>query len=87
MKKIKLKYLLIFTPFLLFSDCHTEGVKLERDDRILIDTLVARRIAVLSVEMDEWCKDSSPILRQKMVDSLMIVREQEILKGTPPPQY
>ena len=87
MKKINLKYLLIFTPFLLFSDCHTEGVKLERDDRILVDTLVTRQIAVLSVEMDKWCKDSSPILRQKMVDSLMILREQEILKGTPPPQY
>lgn len=75
----------IFSFFILamvVASCGTEGVKLEPDDRAMIDTLIKRETAVLTVKMDNWCKDSTPILRQKMIDSLMIVREQEILQKT-----
>jgi hypothetical protein len=60
--------------------CNTGGVKLNTDDRNMIDTLSLRKISLLSVEMDKWCIDSAPILKQKMIDSLMLVREQEILR-------
>jgi hypothetical protein len=55
----------------------------------MIDTLSSRKISQLSVEMDKWCRDSAPIIKQKMIDSLMLVREQEILKQAQqlPTQY
>jgi hypothetical protein len=65
--------------------CNTEGaIKLNTDDRNKIDTISARQISMLSVEMDQWCRDSAPILKQKMIDSLMLVREQEIMRQTQP---
>jgi hypothetical protein len=78
----------IFYFFLLVTAliaCNTEGaIKLNTDDRTKIDTLSSRQISMLSVEMDQWCRDSAPILKQKMIDSLMLVREQEIMKQTQP---
>jgi hypothetical protein len=65
--------------------CNTEGaIKLNTDDRTKIDTLSAKQISMLSVEMDQWCRDSAPILKQKMIDSLMLVREQEIIRQSQP---
>jgi predicted small lipoprotein YifL len=65
--------------------CNTEGpIKLNTDDRNMIDTLSSRKISLLSLEMDQWCRDSAPILKQRIIDSLMFVREQEILKQTQP---
>jgi hypothetical protein len=67
----------------LLSSCDTEGgVKLTSDDRYRVDTLVSRQTSDISSELDKWCKDSTPIYRQHFVDSLVIVREQEILKQT-----
>jgi hypothetical protein len=67
----------------MFSSCNTEGgVKLTPDDRYRIDTLTSRQMAALSTELDTWCKDSTPVFKQHFVDSLVIVREQEILKQT-----
>ena len=36
----------------------------------------------MAAEIDKLCKDSTPIFRQHFIDSLLIVREQEILKQT-----
>ena len=80
---MKKNIFLLALSFLLFSHCHTEGVvKLTSDDRFRIDTLSSRQTAELASEMDKWCKDSTPFYRQRFVDSLVIVREQEILKQT-----
>lgn len=74
---------IFFFFILLFSNCNTEGVvKLTSDDRFRIDTLSNRQNNILNPELDKWCKDSTPIYRQHFVDSLVIVREQEILKQT-----
>jgi predicted small lipoprotein YifL len=73
--------------FLIFAltACNTEGpIKLNTDDRNMIDTVSSRKISLLSVEMDLWCRDSAPVLKQKIIDSLMLVREQEILKQAQP---
>lgn len=78
-------FVIIFT--MLIGGCREEGVKLTREDRDMIDTLANRQIVLLTAEYDRWCRDSSLIIRQRMVDSLVIVREQEILKQTPTPQY
>lgn len=80
------KYILLFAlTLLLFSSCSTEGVvKLTSDDRFRIDTLSSRQTSELASQMDKWCKDSTPIYRQHFVDSLVIVREQEILKQISP---
>lgn len=69
---------------LLFAACHTEGVKLNVDDRMAIDTLSANAIKSLTVELDKQCKDSSNALRKRLVDSLVAVREQEIMMQTVP---
>lgn len=68
--------------FLSFSSCDTEGVKLSRDDRFRIDTTTNRKTVEMAAEIDKLCKDSTPIFRQHFIDSLLIVREQEILKQT-----
>jgi hypothetical protein len=87
MKKILPVFCLLLTVIFLFAACESEAVKLDRDDRAMIDTLANRQIFAMIPELDKWCKDSTPVLRQRMVDSLMIVREQEILRQTPSPQY
>jgi hypothetical protein len=67
----------------VFLGCNTEGgVKLTPDDRYRIDTLTSRKTSELSASLEAWCKDSTPIFRQHFIDSLVIVREQEILKQT-----
>jgi hypothetical protein len=79
-KKSIFYFLLVLTAL---TACNTEGaIKLNTDDRNMIDTMSSRKISMLSVEMDQWCRDSAPILKQKMIDSLMLVREQEIMKQT-----
>ncbi len=69
---------------LLFTACHTEGVKLNGDDRIAIDTLSGNAIKSLTIELDKRCKDSSDAIRKLLVDSLVAVREQEIMMQTVP---
>ena len=90
MKKFILKisfftacFLGFFFSILPFTSCNTEGVKLSRDDRYRIDTLTSRQTNELSSALDKICRDSTPMFRQHFVDSLLIVREQEILKQTP----
>ena len=70
--------------FLLFTACNTEGVKLNVDDRVAIDTLSANAIKKLTPELDKQCKDSADMLRQRLVDSLVAVREQEIMMQSVP---
>ena len=83
MKVFKKSIYYFFLVVTALIACNTEGViKLNTDDRTMIDTLSSRKISQLSVEMDKWCRDSAPLLKQKMIDSLMLVREQEILKQT-----
>jgi hypothetical protein len=72
---------------LLFSSCNTEGVKLNGNDRIAIDTLSANAIKNLTFELDKRCKDSADVLRKQLVDSLVIVREREIIMTTQPPNH
>jgi hypothetical protein len=78
----------IYVCLLFFSAltaCNTGGpIKLNTDDRDMIDTISANKISALSADMDQWCRDSAPILKQKIIDSLMLVREQEILKQAQP---
>jgi hypothetical protein len=80
------KYIYSFLVLIFaLTACNTEGgVKLNTDDRNMIDTLSSRKISLLAVEMDQWCRDSAPTLKQKMIDSLMLVREQEILRQVQP---
>jgi hypothetical protein len=69
----------------VLTACNTEGpIKLNTDDRNMIDTVSSKKISLLSIEMDQWCRDSAPVLKQKIIDSLMLVREQEILKQAQP---
>jgi hypothetical protein len=85
MKRIKINILFFLVLFLAQTACNTEGpIKLNTDDRNMIDTLSSRKISLLSVEMDNWCRDSAPILKQKIIDSLMLLREQEILRQAQP---
>lgn len=82
MKIFKIYTLSVLLFFAALSACNTEGVKLSSEDRNAIDTLSLKQITLLSVEMDKWCRDSSPRIKQRLIDSLMLVREQEILQQT-----
>ena len=72
---------------LLFASCGGEGVKLNGNDRVAIDTLSANAIKALTVELDKKCKDSADVLRKQLVDSLVVVREREIIMQTLPPNH
>ena len=78
MKKDILRFVVSLGVITAFSACGTEGVKLEPNDRPLIDTLIKKELALMAKKMDQWCVDSTPIIRQRMIDSLVILREQEI---------
>ena len=71
---------------LLLTACHTEGVKLNADDRVAIDTISGNAIKSLTPELEKQCKDSADVLRKRLVDSLVIVREQEIMMQAVPNQ-
>ena len=65
---------------------NTEGVKLNADDRVAIDTISGNAIKSLTPELEKQCKDSADVLRKRLVDSLVIVREQEIMMQAVPNQ-
>ena len=71
---------------ILPTACKQEAVKLTRDDRERIDTLSQKEIVRITPELDRYCRDSAAILRKHYVDSLLIVREQEILQKSVPVQ-
>lgn len=60
--------------------CKNDGLILTKDERTIIDTTSSSQISKLNKEFDTWCKDSTPVIRQKFVDSLLIVRQTEINK-------
>jgi hypothetical protein len=66
--------------------CKEEGVKLTRADRDGIDTIAQKQIVQITPELDRYCRDSSAILRKYYMDSLLIVRQQEIQQQTVPVQ-
>jgi hypothetical protein len=82
------KLIFILTTLVLASifptACKEEAVKLTRADRDMIDTLVQKQVTQITPELDRYCRDSSPILRKKYVDSLLLVRQQEILQQSIP---
>ena len=45
-----------------------------------IDTTTARQINALAVQLDAFCRDSSAVLIQRAADSMLAVRQQEVLK-------
>jgi hypothetical protein len=79
--------LLIAVYPLLFTSCGNQEVKLNGNDRVAIDTLSANAIAKLTPILDKQCKDSSDMLRKRLVDSLVVVREREIIMQTLPPNH
>ena len=88
MKNMCLKFFFLSFPFclFLFTSCKDEGVKLTADDRVAIDTLSVNAIKSVTPELEKQCKDSADVLRKRLVDSLIIVREQEIMMQAVPIQ-
>ena len=86
MKKLIFIFVSLAFASILPTACKEEAVKLTRDDRERIDTLSQKEIVRITPELDRYCRDSASILRQHYIDSLLIVREQEILQKTVPIQ-
>ena len=86
MKKLVFILTLLAFASILPTACKDEAVKLTRDDREMIDTLAQKEINGITPDLDRYCRDSAPILRKQYVDSLIIVREQEILQKSVPIQ-
>jgi hypothetical protein len=91
MKFYKMKKIII-TAFSLAifaalpTACQEEGVKLTRADRDGIDTVVQKQIVQITPELDRYCRDSAAFLRKYYIDSLLIVRQQEIQQQAVPIQ-
>ena len=86
-----MKKIFLFLPTIacltLFSDCNTEGGKLNGNDRVAIDTLSSNIINKLTPELELKCKTQSDSLRKYLVDSLVALREREIIMQTLPPNH
>jgi hypothetical protein len=78
-----IKVVLCLLMYALASCENKEPLKLTSDERFRVDTSVSTQFSKISTDLEKWCKDSTPILRQRFVDSLVIVREQEVLKQIP----
>ncbi|MBL7817389.1 MAG: hypothetical protein JNL70_20450 [Saprospiraceae bacterium] len=74
-----LSFCLLFT-----ASCEEETVKLTANDRVAIDTLSTNAINKLTLELDKQCQDKADSLRKFLVDSLVAVREREIIMQTLP---
>jgi hypothetical protein len=86
MKKIIITAFSLVVFTVLPTACKEEGVKLTRADRDGIDTITQKQIVQMMPEIDRYCRDSSPILRKYYMDSLLIVRQQEIQQQAVPIQ-
>ena len=86
MKKLIITTFSLGVLAILPSSCKEEGVKLTRADRDGIDTIVQKKIVQITPELDGYCRDSAPILRKYYMDSLLIVRQQEIQQQSVPVQ-
>jgi hypothetical protein len=84
MKRLIFILIALALASILPTACKEEAVKLTRADRDAIDTLVQKQVVQITPELDRYCRDSSPILRKKYVDSLLLVRQQEILQQSVP---
>jgi hypothetical protein len=65
---------------IFFERCQNSELILTKDERTIIDTTSSSQISKLSKDFDTWCKDSTPVIRQKFIDSLLTVRQIEINK-------
>jgi hypothetical protein len=75
-----IKKILYFNLFLAMAGCQQKkSVKIDTAMRRHIDTTAARKINLLSVELDQYCRDSTDVLVQRAADSMLRVRKQEIL--------
>lgn len=68
----------------VFNACNSDNkVSLSRDDRFAVDTLSAKKIEILKIELDKACQDNADALRQRLKDSLYTLRKQEISRQMP----
>jgi hypothetical protein len=86
MKKLIYILLSLAVFAVLPTACKEEGVKLTRADRDGIDTIAQKQIVQIMPEIDRYCRDSAAVLRKYYMDSLLIVRQQEIQQQTVPVQ-
>lgn len=86
MKRLVFILTILAIASILPTACKEEGIKLTRADRDAIDTIVQKNIVQITPELDRYCRDSSPILRKYYLDSLLLVRQREILQQSVPVQ-
>jgi hypothetical protein len=76
-----MKYNLLLLLLLFELSCNSDhSIKIDASMRRRIDTSTSRQINLLSVQLDAFCRDSSPVLIQYAADSMLAVRQQEVLK-------
>jgi peroxiredoxin family protein len=82
-----MRFLTIFCVFLVFyglTACQSDAVKLNRGDRERIDTTANKLSYDRAKFLDSLCQDSTPVWQQRAIDSLLQIREREIMMQTQP---
>ena len=79
MKYVNHIYLLWLTSFLLLA-CGNSEVKLTPEQRQTVDSTVIKQTEIWRKQIDDYCRDSSETLVQRLSDSLIQVRQQEIMQ-------
>jgi hypothetical protein len=76
-----MKYKLLLLLLLFELGCNSDNsIKIDASMRRRIDTSTSRQINLLTVQLDAFCRDSSAVLIQRAADSMLAVRQQEVLK-------
>jgi hypothetical protein len=76
-----MKYILLLLVIFFEWGCNSDQtIKIDSSMRRRIDTTTSRQMNLLSVQLDAYCRDSSPVLIQRAADSMLAVRQQEFLK-------
>jgi hypothetical protein len=76
-----MKYILILFAIFFEWGCNSDQtIKIDSAMRRRIDTTTSRQINSLSIQLDAFCRDSSTVFIQRAADSMLAVRQQELLK-------
>ncbi len=82
-----MKYLIaffaVFCSLFLVQCGEANAPKIDANMRTQIDTTVSKQMSTLARDLDAYCRDSSAALVDRLRDSLITVREQEILRVLP----
>ena len=77
--KREIRQLLLIAVVALLEGCR-DGQTLSAADKIAVDTLTSKATNRVEIEQQNWCRDHRDSLVDHAVDSLIVLRRQQIAR-------